>query len=155
VLNELAPLASVIVLTPVDNPRSATTEELRLALGRLAAGRRVIAARSVHESIDKALESTSNSGTICVAGSLYLVGEARTKVKTLREGERGRVKGRRSGAQALGIFLQQYKRRSRSMVAEVNGSCKLQFPRDEVKCCGRSAWYTCFFERIVRMTLSV
>ncbi len=90
VLNELAPLASVIVLTPVDNPRSATTEELRLALGPLAAGRKVIAARSVHESIDKALESASNSGTICVAGSLYLVGEARTKIKILGEGGKGK-----------------------------------------------------------------
>jgi hypothetical protein len=52
----------------------------------------------------------------------------------LGKGERGRVKGRRSGAQALGIFLQQFKRRSRSMVAEVNGSCNVQFHVTWRKC---------------------
>jgi len=97
-LRELAPLASVIVLTPVDNPRSATTEELRFALGPFADGRKEIAARSVDEAIDIAVESTPNSGTICVAGSLYLVGEARKRIKAVGEGgsekgEGGKGKG--------------------------------------------------------------
>lgn len=76
----LFPAATQIVLTQPDNPRSASAEELQeiaAAMGALD----VFVTHSVHEALTKANEVTSAEGLICITGSLYLLGEAKSILK--------------------------------------------------------------------------
>lgn len=67
-------LADVLVLTPVANPRSAPVEMLRSIADRFARGT-VIETQTSTAALETACEQTPLSGLICVAGSLYLIGE--------------------------------------------------------------------------------
>lgn len=71
----LFPVADVLILTTVDSPRSASTETLA---GYANAS--VIRANSSAEALEIAIERTPSHGLICIAGSLYLVGEIRPLV---------------------------------------------------------------------------
>lgn len=72
VLTLLAPLACRILLCPVNSPRALTHQELTDAMPQ---GEYSI---ELHDSFDQALKSAKqHSGLILVAGSLYLVGQAR------------------------------------------------------------------------------
>jgi dihydrofolate synthase/folylpolyglutamate synthase len=70
----LFPIAQHVVLTPIDNPRAATTEQLQHAGSRT--GTPMMAAESVAASLVHAAEITSPHGVIVVTGSIFLVGEA-------------------------------------------------------------------------------
>ena len=72
----LFPSADVIVLTTVDNPRSATIEMLRPIANRFARGT-VLTSESSVNALRIAYEKTPPRGLICIAGSLYLAGELR------------------------------------------------------------------------------
>jgi dihydrofolate synthase/folylpolyglutamate synthase len=72
----LFPVADLLVLTRVRNPRSATVEMLEPIAAHYARGR-VLKSDTGDAALDLALANTSSEGTICVAGSLYLVGEIR------------------------------------------------------------------------------
>jgi len=72
----LFPSADVIVLTTVDNPRSATIEMLKSIADRFARGT-VLTSESSAEALRTAEANTSPEGLICIAGSLYLAGELR------------------------------------------------------------------------------
>jgi len=72
----LFPSAGVIVLTTVDNPRSATIEMLKPIADRFARGM-VLTSESSAEALRIAQASTPPEGLICIAGSLYLAGELR------------------------------------------------------------------------------
>ena len=76
----LFPLADLLILTTVDNPRSASTE----MLARYANGT-VIRANSSAEALKLALERTPSHGLICLAGSLYLIGEIRPLLSSKRQ----------------------------------------------------------------------
>ncbi|HAV64583.1 MAG TPA: hypothetical protein DCY13_19720, partial [Verrucomicrobiales bacterium] len=72
VIGELLPLASRVVLTPIQSPRSASTdqlaEQIRSLLPELQLTRCV--------SLAEALESVTGDSRVLVTGSLFLVGEA-------------------------------------------------------------------------------
>ena len=68
----LFPLAERVIVTPADNPRSATAEQIREASTR--AGAEVLAARNVPSALD--LARASGAGLVVVTGSIYIVGEA-------------------------------------------------------------------------------
>ena len=70
----LFPIAQLVVVTPIDNPRAATTEQLQQAGSRT--GSPMEAAGSVPEAIALAAKTTSSAGIIVVTGSIFLVGEA-------------------------------------------------------------------------------
>jgi dihydrofolate synthase/folylpolyglutamate synthase len=70
----LFPIAQHVVLTPIDNPRAATTEQLLQAGSRT--GTPMMAAESVAASLVHAAEITSPHGIIVVTGSIFLVGDA-------------------------------------------------------------------------------
>ncbi len=72
----LFPCADVIVLTTVDNPRSATIETLQLVADRFARGT-VLKSESSAEALRLGRANTLPEGLICIAGSLYLAGELR------------------------------------------------------------------------------
>jgi len=70
----LFPLADHVVVTGVNNPRSATPKEVAEVAQR--SGTEVVAAKNFNEAIDKALQSTPKNGVLVITGSIYLVGEA-------------------------------------------------------------------------------
>jgi dihydrofolate synthase/folylpolyglutamate synthase len=80
----LFPLADVLVLTTVRNPRSATAEVLEPVARRYARGR-ILATDDSAAALQMALAHTPADGTICVAGSLYLAGELRPEIIHLQE----------------------------------------------------------------------
>ncbi|MEW6128261.1 MAG: folylpolyglutamate synthase/dihydrofolate synthase family protein [Acidobacteriota bacterium] len=72
---ELFSLPEVVILTRVDDRRAASSEKMG-NIAYLAPGR-VIFTPDVELAIREALDHTPEDGLICVAGSLYLVGEAK------------------------------------------------------------------------------
>jgi dihydrofolate synthase/folylpolyglutamate synthase len=70
------PSADVIVLTTVNNPRSASLEMLQPIADRYARGT-VLTSESSGEALRIACAETPPEGLICIAGSLYLAGELR------------------------------------------------------------------------------
>ena len=69
----LFPLAAHVIATGVQNPRSATPEEIQQAASRAAADLEL--ADSVPAALARARELTPADGLIVVTGSIYLVGE--------------------------------------------------------------------------------
>jgi dihydrofolate synthase/folylpolyglutamate synthase len=80
----LFPLADLLVVTTVRNPRSATTEMLEPIARRYSRGR-VLTSDDSAAALQMALANTPPEGMICVAGSLYLVGELRPRLIHLQE----------------------------------------------------------------------
>ena len=78
----LFPLFGRVMVTPVDSPRSASTEEL-LAAAR-STGSEVEAAGSATAAFDQALAATPANGLVVVTGSVYLVGRVRSLLAVMR-----------------------------------------------------------------------
>ncbi|HEU5460065.1 MAG TPA: folylpolyglutamate synthase/dihydrofolate synthase family protein [Pyrinomonadaceae bacterium] len=79
----LFPIADVLILTPVENSRSASIEMLRPIADRFARSA-VIETTSSAEALQVALARTPPGGLICIAGSLYLIGEMRPSILKMR-----------------------------------------------------------------------
>ena len=69
----LFPIAQQIVLTPIANPRAATTEQLLQAGSR--SGTPMEAAESVSSALFRAGQIAATDGVIVVTGSIFLVGD--------------------------------------------------------------------------------
>ncbi|HET9479427.1 MAG TPA: folylpolyglutamate synthase/dihydrofolate synthase family protein [Pyrinomonadaceae bacterium] len=80
----LFPIADRLILTPVNNPRTASVVTLA-ALARRFARATVIESSSSAEAVRTAITQTPNDGLICVTGSLYLIGETRPMILKLAE----------------------------------------------------------------------
>ena len=80
----LFPLADLLVLTTVRNPRSATAEMLA-AIARRYARSRILTTDDSAAALQMALAHTPADGMICVTGSLYLAGELRPEIIHLQE----------------------------------------------------------------------
>lgn len=80
----LFPVADVLILTAIQNPRSASIETLEAVASRHARGT-IVHAQTSAEALRIATERTAAEGLICVAGSLYLIGEIRPLI--LRMGQ--------------------------------------------------------------------
>lgn len=78
----LFPAARRLVLTEAESPRSARAEELVRAIPREAVLSTISLAPRARDALTIARSITPADGTVCVTGSLYLVGE----VKKLLEG---------------------------------------------------------------------
>jgi dihydrofolate synthase/folylpolyglutamate synthase len=72
----LFPCVDALVLTTINNPRSATLERLREVADRFARGK-VFTSESSAAALNVARAETPPEGLICIAGSLYLIGELR------------------------------------------------------------------------------
>jgi len=70
----LFPLADNLILTTIDNPRTASLETLRAIAERFARGS-VVESNSTRDAFAASLRHTPREGLICVTGSLYLIGE--------------------------------------------------------------------------------
>jgi dihydrofolate synthase/folylpolyglutamate synthase len=78
----LFPTATQLVLTQVNNPRSASAEELHEIAIAMAVPN-VLVTHSVGEALARANEVTSTPGLVCITGSLYLLGEAKAIMNDL------------------------------------------------------------------------
>lgn len=76
----LFPIPDRLILTTVQNPRSASVETLATL-----ARRTVIKTTSSAEAVRTAITQTPKDGLICVTGSLYLIGETRPMILKLTE----------------------------------------------------------------------
>ena len=72
----LFPCADMLILTTINNPRSASIERLQEVAGRFARGR-ILTSESSSAALRIAEVETPPEGLICIAGSLYLLGELR------------------------------------------------------------------------------
>lgn len=70
----LFPVAEQVVVTHVNNPRAATSDEL-MQIGRCT-GAELHAEPSVERALEKAVELSESRGVIVATGSIFLVGEA-------------------------------------------------------------------------------
>ena len=70
----LFPLADHLILTTIDNPRTATLDTLEAIADQFARGS-VSKFNTVSGALEAALRNTPGNGMICVTGSLYLIGE--------------------------------------------------------------------------------
>jgi dihydrofolate synthase/folylpolyglutamate synthase len=74
ILRELLPVTADVIATAADTPRAMPPDELAARVRALDARRAVAAFPDVGSALDAAL---NQSRTICVAGSIFLAGEAR------------------------------------------------------------------------------
>jgi dihydrofolate synthase/folylpolyglutamate synthase len=70
----LFPIAERVIVTHAENPRSATTREIREAARRVTA--EIGAAESVAAALEQAGRAAGANGLVVVTGSIYIVGEA-------------------------------------------------------------------------------
>jgi dihydrofolate synthase/folylpolyglutamate synthase len=75
----LFPIADLLILTTIQNPRSASIEMLEPVANRFAKGT-VVKTQSSVQALRVATEMTPPNGLICIAGSLYLIGELRPEI---------------------------------------------------------------------------
>lgn len=75
-LHLLAPLADTIILTKPHTERAAPPALLKKALGR--SGKKAEIEEDLKKAIDRGLSLTQEGDLLCITGSLYTVGEART-----------------------------------------------------------------------------
>ncbi len=73
----LFPAAECLVLTSPVHPRAASVEELLLAVPVPSSSSTISLAPSSADALRLALAQTPPGGTVCVTGSLYLVGEVK------------------------------------------------------------------------------
>ncbi len=76
ILHSLSPLADRIILTRPGTDRAASPALLRKALGRN--GKKAEVIEDFRKAIDKGLSLTGEEDILCITGSLYTVGEARS-----------------------------------------------------------------------------
>jgi dihydrofolate synthase/folylpolyglutamate synthase len=69
------PMFDLVIATPVESPRSASSEDIVAAAQKT--GVRAIAARDGQEALERAWAEAPQEGLVVVAGSVYLVGEVR------------------------------------------------------------------------------
>ena len=69
----LFPTAQQVIVTHIENPRAATTDQLLQAAART--GTSMVAEQSTTAALDRAAELTPPNGVIVVTGSIFLVGD--------------------------------------------------------------------------------
>jgi dihydrofolate synthase/folylpolyglutamate synthase len=72
----LFPIATHVIVTHANNPRSATPNEIRLAAARVTSGTDIQQADDVPSALDRARKLARAGGLVVVTGSIYIVGEA-------------------------------------------------------------------------------
>jgi dihydrofolate synthase/folylpolyglutamate synthase len=73
----LFPAATYLILSQPDNPRAASVEALQSLAASFVTPQEILVTRSAGEALERARQLTPTDGTICVTGSLYLVGEVK------------------------------------------------------------------------------
>ncbi|MBZ5665664.1 MAG: bifunctional folylpolyglutamate synthase/dihydrofolate synthase [Acidobacteriia bacterium] len=72
----LFPIAGRVIVTHANNPRAATTEEIRQAAARVAADTDIEEAEDVSSALKQARRVAGANRLVVITGSIYIVGEA-------------------------------------------------------------------------------
>jgi dihydrofolate synthase/folylpolyglutamate synthase len=83
----LFPVADKVIITSADNPRSARPADILSAGREFLKDQKVSLTRSVLEALKTVRSSTLRDSLILVAGSLFVVGEARAIIKNMPDGK--------------------------------------------------------------------
>lgn len=75
-IERLGEAASEFIAVRANSPRALSADELRSAIEE--SGKKAIAAGSIREGVDKALEVTKKEEVLVFCGSLYMIGEVRS-----------------------------------------------------------------------------
>jgi len=81
IVGELLPVTSSVIATAADTPRALPANDLAARIRAMDAARSVIVCPDMADALRRAWDT---SPTVCVAGSIFLVGAVRDRV--LREG---------------------------------------------------------------------
>jgi dihydrofolate synthase/folylpolyglutamate synthase len=72
----LFPIARHVIATRANNPRSASSDEIRQAAARVASGTDIEVSEDVASALERARALAGPHGLVVVTGSIYIVGEA-------------------------------------------------------------------------------
>jgi dihydrofolate synthase/folylpolyglutamate synthase len=88
-MRTLFPKAATVILTALDNPRAASIAELMAAVPEVFAQSEMVRASNVADALEAARSVTPTEGTVCITGSLHLIGKAQELLRaTDRNGAR-------------------------------------------------------------------
>ncbi|MFA5101841.1 MAG: folylpolyglutamate synthase/dihydrofolate synthase family protein [Candidatus Thermoplasmatota archaeon] len=79
-VSTIVPISDVIIVTRSKNPRAADPQQLQEIIAELDAHKTVFVEDSVPKAIDQAKRIMKQQDLLCVTGSLFTVGEARTYI---------------------------------------------------------------------------
>lgn len=79
----LLPVADHVILSPVNSPRATPVAQLQQIAERHLPPRQITISSCSSAALETAIALTSAAGMICVAGSLYLIGEIRPQLVTV------------------------------------------------------------------------
>jgi dihydrofolate synthase/folylpolyglutamate synthase len=77
-VSAIVPLSDVIIVTKSANPRASDPLLLKETIERFDANKKIYVEASIPEAVDRAKRIAKQKGMICVSGSLFTVGEARS-----------------------------------------------------------------------------
>ena len=80
-MSTLFPKAAKVILTTLDNPRAASLDELMAAVPEGLAHTKVVPAPTVAAALELARNMASPKGTVCITGSLHLIGKTQELLK--------------------------------------------------------------------------
>jgi dihydrofolate synthase/folylpolyglutamate synthase len=75
-MRTLFPKADKVILTALDNPRAASIAELMAAIPEVFGQSEMVRASNVGEALAAARSIAPTEGTVCITGSLHLIGKA-------------------------------------------------------------------------------
>ena len=77
-LSVIAPLSDVFIATKSHNDRACEPNDLKERMAKLGYSKELFVEQSLKKAIDRALSIAQTQDLICISGSLFTVGEART-----------------------------------------------------------------------------
>lgn len=78
ILSEVIPLCDKVIITRPNNPRAIPLDKLKEKIEAL--GREVLSYQDISEAIDKSLEISDKGDLVLYCGSLYMIGDVRSKL---------------------------------------------------------------------------
>lgn len=79
ILNQIIPLCDEVIITKPNNPRAVSLEVLKEKIGAL--NKDVQMFEDISKAVDKSLEISNENDLVLYCGSLYMIGDIRTKLK--------------------------------------------------------------------------
>ncbi|MEM4258988.1 MAG: folylpolyglutamate synthase/dihydrofolate synthase family protein [Candidatus Thermoplasmatota archaeon] len=80
-IQSIVPLADLVVLTKSNNPRASEPEHIREKILGKGFNKTIHSTENIPSAIDYALQHAGKKDLICITGSLFTVGEARTYLR--------------------------------------------------------------------------
>jgi dihydrofolate synthase/folylpolyglutamate synthase len=78
ILNEIVPLCDIVIITRPNNPRAISLDDLK---GKIEGfGKEVLMYEDIREAVDKSLEISMEEDMVVCCGSLYMIGDVRSKL---------------------------------------------------------------------------